>query len=200
MSLGPALQSGIYLIASILLYPSLVALMGCFVAVVASLGAFLAEWAERSRLRVPDQADWPDILGGRKDPDHYLGRTLVRLQDILDGPSPAWAEVELLVASVRRASLARLDLLRILVRLGPSLGLLGTLIPMSTGLAALSQGDMSRLSSDLVLAFTTTVVGLAVGATAFVLHVVRSRWLEADLDTMEIICESRAEARLGREK
>jgi hypothetical protein len=50
-----------------------------------------------------------------------------------------------------------------LIRIGPGGGLIGTLIPMSTGLAALSQGDMSKLSSELVLAFTTTVVGLAIG-------------------------------------
>jgi biopolymer transport protein ExbB/TolQ len=87
--------------------------------------------------------------------------------------------------------------LRVLVRLGPSTGLIATLIPMSTGLAALSQGDMTRLSADLVVAFTATIVGLAVGVTAFVLYSVRSRWLEGDLEVLELVMTARAEARLG---
>ena len=198
MSFGGILQSAIYLISSILLYPALVALVICFVVVVAGFGAFLAEWAERARIKAPARADWPDILSGRKDPDHYLSKTFGRLEAILGGPAPSWAEVELLISAVRRESLGKLDHLRVLVRLGPSLGLIGTLIPMSTGLASMSQGDMSRLSADLVLAFTTTVVGLAVGVTAFALFSVRRRWLEADLETMEVIAESRAEARLGK--
>ena len=79
-----------------------------------------------------------------------------------------------------------------MVRVGPSVGLIGTLIPMSTGLAGLSQGDMSRLSSDLVLAFTATVVGLTVGVTSFVLYTIRSRWLEDDLEILALVMESRS--------
>ena len=82
-----------------------------------------------------------------------------------------------------------MDRLRILVRVAPSLGLIGTLIPMGTGLAALGQGDMTRLSADLVIAFTTTVAGLAVGTTAFFLYTVRRRWVEEDVKNMELATE-----------
>jgi biopolymer transport protein ExbB/TolQ len=41
------------------------------------------------------------------------------------------------------------------------------------------------------------VVGLAVGVSAFVLYSVRVRWLEADLESLELVLNSRAEARLG---
>jgi hypothetical protein len=46
---------------------------------------------------------------------------------------------------------------------------LGILITMGTGLATLGQFDMTKLSSDLVIAFITTVVGLAIGMAAFFL-------------------------------
>jgi biopolymer transport protein ExbB/TolQ len=61
--------------------------------------------------------------------------------------------------------------------------LLGTLIPMGTGLASLGQGDLTKLSSDLVIAFTTTVVGLAAGTVAFCFYTVRRRWLEGTSKT-----------------
>lgn len=82
-----------------------------------------------------------------------------------------------------------MDRLRILVRVAPSLGLIGTLIPMGTGLAALGQGDMTKLSTDLVIAFTTTVTGLAIGTAAFFFYTVRRRWIEEDVKNMELATE-----------
>ena len=192
MNFGALLHSALYLIASILLYPALVVLLVSFVMLVVSAGAFLAEWAERSRLKTPAPDDWPAILRGRKVLHHYMGHALERLQTILNGPAPTWEEVEILLAHTRRNFQKKLEHLRILVRVGPSVGLIGTLIPMSTGLASLSQGDMSRLSSDLVLAFTSTVVGLAVGVTSFVLYSIRSRWMESDLEILTLVMESRS--------
>jgi biopolymer transport protein ExbB/TolQ len=83
-----------------------------------------------------------------------------------------------------------LDHLRMVVRIGPGLGLIGTLIPMGTGLAALSQGDITKLSSDLVIAFTTTVVGLAAGLTAYCFYWKKKRWIEHDIRQMELLAEA----------
>ncbi|MGD9217403.1 MAG: MotA/TolQ/ExbB proton channel family protein, partial [Desulfobacteraceae bacterium] len=66
---------------------------------------------------------------------------------------------------------------------------IGTLIPMGTGLAALGQGDMTKLSTDLVIAFTTTVTGLAIGTAAFFFYTVRRRWIEEDIKNMELATE-----------
>lgn len=75
------------------------------------------------------------------------------------------------------------------MRIGPDLGLIGTLIPMGTGLAALGQGDVTKLSSDLVIAFTTTVVGLAVGLTSYFFYWKKKRWVEEDIRRMEFLTE-----------
>ncbi|MDL2226655.1 MotA/TolQ/ExbB proton channel family protein [Deltaproteobacteria bacterium OttesenSCG-928-M10] len=198
MEIGALLKSAVYIISSSLLYPAMAVLLIAFIALVVGCGSFLAEWAERARLTPPAPDDWPAILHGRKTINHYLGSALDRLQTILNAPNPSWAEVENLWQSTRRVFKRKLDYLRILVRVGPSMGLIGTLIPMSTGLAALSQGDMSRLSADLVIAFTTTVVGLAVGVTAYVLYTIRSRWLESDLEVLQLVMESRAARVLDR--
>ena len=91
--------------------------------------------------------------------------------------------VENLLQETTLALWKSLDRLRILVRAAPSLGLIGTLIPMGTGLAALAQGDMTKLSTDLVIAFTTTVTGLAIGTSAFFFYTIRRRWIEEDIKT-----------------
>lgn len=79
----------------------------------------------------------------------------------------------------------RLDRTRMLVRAGPAIGLMGTLIPLAPGLKALSDGDISKLASDLRIAFAATVVGLLVGTVAFALTLARTRMYSEDLTALE---------------
>lgn len=48
---------------------------------------------------------------------------------------------------------------------------------------------MTRLSSDLVIAFTTTVVGLAIGITAYCIYTVKNRWIQEDIKNIELATE-----------
>ena len=82
-----------------------------------------------------------------------------------------------------------LDSLKMIIRIGPGLGLIGTLIPMGTGLAALGQGDLAQLSQDLVVAFTTTVVGMALGLLSYFFFTIQRRWVEQDIKNMELAAE-----------
>ncbi len=82
----------------------------------------------------------------------------------------------------------------ILVRVGPILGLLGTLIPLGPGLAALGSGDISTLAQSLTIAFDTTVTGLSVGALAYVISKFKKQWYESDLIVTETIAEAELES------
>ena len=55
----------------------------------------------------------------------------------------------------------RLGRTRMLVRAGPALGLMGTLIPLSPALTGLANGNTAALSENLRVAFSVTVVGPA---------------------------------------
>jgi biopolymer transport protein ExbB/TolQ len=79
----------------------------------------------------------------------------------------------------------RLDRTRMLVRAGPAIGLMGTLIPLAPGLSALGQGDYARLASDLKVAFAATVIGILVGTSAFALTLIRTRIYTEDLAGLE---------------
>jgi len=67
---------------------------------------------------------------------------------------------------------------------------MGTLIPMGPGLAALGAGDIAGLAQAIIVAFDTTVVGLAAGGIAYVISKVRKRWYEDNLTTLETLSES----------
>jgi biopolymer transport protein ExbB/TolQ len=83
--------------------------------------------------------------------------------------------------------LRRLERTRLLVRAGPALGLMGTLIPLSPALAGLAAGDVQELSENLRVAFSVTVLGLLIGAVAFALSLVRDRLYGQDLSDLEFV-------------
>ncbi|MEG2934464.1 MAG: MotA/TolQ/ExbB proton channel family protein [Gordonibacter sp.] len=71
------------------------------------------------------------------------------------------------------------------IKVGPMLGLMGTLIPLGPGIVALSSGDLNTLSSSLLVAFDTTVAGLVVAVVCYVVTKVRRRWYEDYLVSLE---------------
>lgn len=84
-------------------------------------------------------------------------------------------------------SLRRLERTRLLVRAGPALGLMGTLIPLSPALEGLANGNTQELSENLRVAFSVTVLGLLIGAVAFAISLVRDRLYGQDLSDLEFV-------------
>ena len=81
----------------------------------------------------------------------------------------------------------KLEKTDIITRIGPTLGLMGTLIPLGPGLAALGSGDINTLASSLTIAFNTTVVGIGAGAISYFIGKIRRNWyskLISDLDVL----------------
>lgn len=88
----------------------------------------------------------------------------------------------------------RLDRVRLLVRAGPALGLMGTLIPLAPALAALGKGQPNVLADELQTAFAITVVGVLVGLLAFSVALLRERYFTGDLSDLEYLREIRGDA------
>jgi len=86
-------------------------------------------------------------------------------------------------------TIKRLERTRILVRVGPMLGLMGTLIPLAPALVGLASGDVAALSENLVTAFSVTVIGLLIGGLAFLVSIVRDRLYSQDISDMEYLLE-----------
>jgi biopolymer transport protein ExbB/TolQ len=206
LDIGALLKSFIYLIASSLLYPVLLLLVLLTLWVLVYSGSFFAEWLERLRLGKYNAEELPAIIKDRKDLNvfsHRVKNYIDRFQRLIgnnEQPAKIEIEIENMIQENTLKIWKSMDFLRILVRVAPGLGLIGTLIPMGTGLAALGQGDMTKLTTDLVIAFTTTVVGLALGITAFFFYTVKRRWVEEDIKNMELVTEILAEPIVGGQK
>jgi biopolymer transport protein ExbB/TolQ len=106
------------------------------------------------------------------------------------GRSGAEVRIAKRLAEYDYRSLRRLERTRILVRMGPALGLMGTLIPLSPALAGLAAGDVATLTDNLRVAFSVTVTGLLVGAVAFAISLVRDRLYAQDYSDVEYVAAS----------
>jgi biopolymer transport protein ExbB/TolQ len=116
-------------------------------------------------------------------PSSFAGEALVEIaRAVLAGEEVG---IEYALADYELAVERRLDHTRILVRAGPALGLMGTLIPLAPGLAALGHGDVATLATDLRTAFAATTIGLLVGTVAYALTLTRTRMYTEDLTALE---------------
>ena len=82
-----------------------------------------------------------------------------------------------------------LSISKTLVKMGPMLGLMGTLIPMGPALVGLSTGDIASMAYNMQVAFATTVVGLFSAAIGFITQQVKQRWYLQDMTDLEFVVE-----------
>ncbi len=80
------------------------------------------------------------------------------------------------------------------IKMGPTLGLIGTLMPMARALSSLSQGNLAGLSGQMITAFSTTVLGLVVGGLAYSIAHVRIKWQRQDKLVLARLAEERLQA------
>jgi len=105
-----------------------------------------------------------------------IGERTVEIKKLIDTNDTAK------VLAIAKKRIERADFI---TRLAPMLGLMGTLIPLGPGLAALGDGDVKILSTAMSVAFDTTVLGLLAGMTGFIISRLRKRWYDKALTLME---------------
>lgn len=76
---------------------------------------------------------------------------------------------------------------RMLAKVGPVLGLIGTLISMSPALVGLSSGDIEGMAYNMQIVFATTVVGLVISLVGLVTQQYKQRWYAKDLAALEYV-------------
>jgi len=198
------IQQVIFDISKILLYPVLVAAIGCLVWVLIELGVFLYEVYLRVRYRDLEaleirtlRAREAFVAGQPRKAYRYLqennySTVVVRfLFDLIRNyQTKRLAEKPLkLLQEYEFYTIKRLEKTRILVRIGPMLGLMGTLIPLAPALEGLAKGDTQQLSDNLRIAFSVTVIGLLIGGLGFLISVFRDRFYSQDISDLEYLLE-----------
>ena len=182
--------SGIlYSLSSAFLVPTLVAVLALFVGTTYLVGQLLSEGLDRRANRASlstCRAQGLSLHGFLLQP--WRGR-FAAVQSALSANGLHSVFVDRRVTDIETALRARIERLGIVSRAGPMLGLIGTLIPLQPALAGLAEGNMQQMASNLLLGFTTTVIGLVIGGVAFGLGTITRIWGRADLIEIRFLLE-----------
>lgn len=203
-SLGDNITNTVADVAEALRYPVLILALGALLLVAYELGRLGVEVFQRSQ-RSKERFD---VLA-RSAQQHALAGDSAAAQALLNqyayGKDLQRAAIGTMFAAdpvdAQRAVVdydiyvsRRLDRVRLLVRSGPALGLMGTLIPLAPALAALGKGDSKVLADELQTAFAITVIGVLIGLVAFAVALFRERFYTKDLADLEFLREIRGDA------
>lgn len=206
MNLLTTLENGLFALGQVLRLPVMTLLWICVGAALFMVGGLVVEFVARRRERRGfDIERWlgtGSVLAGSEDHHALLPAEqrsmLERIIAARAGERLSNGGLEHIVLAQEERTRARLNAPRLLVKVGPSLGLIGTLIPMGTALAALANGNLEAMSGQMIVAFTTTIIGIASGTIAFVVAMVRTAWVQETVREQRFIAE-RVAAELAEE-
>lgn len=200
------LTSLIHIISESLLTPVVVLLVVFVVIVLLCLGGFINEAISRKPIKSDQLETLIRDISFAKSPEEieqkveesnlfaYQKEILIRIAKNHDiGSEARKALAAELISNEETKLIKNTSKTDILIRLGPILGLLGTLIPLGPGLSALGSGDITTLAESLTIAFDTTVTGLSVGALAYLISKFKKQWYENDLIEVESVAEAELE-------
>lgn len=190
----------LYWISTGLLVPVIVLLIIFFCRSLLLIGSFFGQYLAIRRtdalLRQQFDALTVDNLPGlgEKLPAKSTSLVIIYIRRVLaakDSP----AHVQRLLADFEIAADKDLAISKTLTKMGPMLGLMGTLIPMGPALVGLSTGDIASMAYNMQVAFATTVVGLFASAIGFITQQVKQRWYLQDMTNLEFLSELLTEKR-----
>ena len=195
------LTSTLDLVSQSLQIPVIIFLLLFAVAVVVLLGGLIREFRHRKTI---SNAEMKNLISGISNAGSESEMLSIienseipnsqknDLKEIISSDMDIESRIALakkLVNSREKKLEKRLSYTDIITRIGPTLGLMGTLIPMGPGLAALGTGDIVTLSNAIIVAFDTTVVGIGAGALAYVISKIRRRWYGEYIANLDVLTD-----------
>ena len=184
----------LYWISTGLLVPDIVLLIVLFGRALLLVGSFYGQYLSirkteallRNELNALTPATVMELAD--KLPEKSSSLVISYIRQVLQAhESPA--QIQRLLANFEIAADKDLAISKTLTKLGPILGLMGTLIPMGPALAGLASGDIASMAYNMQIAFATTVVGLVAGAVGFLTQQVKQRWYLQDMTNLECLVE-----------
>ena len=176
-----------------MLIPDIIFLLFFFIKALLMIGGFYGTYIARTKINVKLNREI-----GKTGVEEFLdtlpegnckSKLLEYLLKIKAAPQDR-ALREKLLGDYEIAADKELGQSKLLVKIGPMLGLMGTLIPMGPALVGLATGDIGSMAYNMQVAFATTVVGIVIGAIGFITLQVKQRWVADDMNILEYVVES----------
>lgn len=184
----------LYWISTGLLVPVIVLLIFLFIVSLVNLGSFFGKYLSKRKATKFLNDLFKDLnysninILENQIPENSKLLVFAYLKKIVQTPDNDALHQQLLSDFEIRAD-KELSKSVLLSKLGPILGLMGTLIPMGPALGGLASGNITSMAYNMQVAFATTVLGLVAGAIGFVVHQISQRWYLQDLVKLEYVVD-----------
>ncbi len=184
----------LYWISTGLLVPVIILLIFFFIRSLILIGNFFGQYIAIRKTEAMLRKEFAELTPANLDQlvdklpkksNSLVIRYIRKVMEVKDSP----AHVSRLLADYEIMADKDLAISKTLNKMGPMLGLMGTLIPMGPALVGLAAGDISSMAYNMQVAFATTVVGLFVAAIGFVTQQVKQRWYLQDMTNLEFLSE-----------
>ena len=182
----------LFLIANSLLIPDILFLILLFLRSLMLVGSFYNAFMQRrhtTRLIGDVRSLTPETLAELQAslPKTRRSAFVEHLDDLLQREGLTEDYVNYQLSSYEHVAEKDLTLSKLLTKIGPVLGLVGTLIAMSPALVGLSSGDIAAMAYNMQVVFATTVVGLVISLAGLVTLQYKQRWYTKDVALLDYI-------------
>ena len=186
----------LFLVSDSLLIPDIIVLLVLFVRALFLVGSFynqyITKYKNERQLRpilnqlTPERMEELQAALPEKDNSLYIKY----LRAILARPADD-TYADYMITNFENDAEKDVVTSKLLAKVGPVLGLIGTQIAMSPALTGLSQGDISKMASNMQVVFATTVVGLVVSLVGLVTLQFKQRWYAKEVNQLDYITRIR---------
>ncbi len=189
-----AITNLLYWLSTGLLIPVVIFLLFFFAKSLIMIGGFYGVYITRNKVNRKINIDLEtisvtELLDNTNNALYQKGKLIESLQRISKN-SENKPMMDKILGDYEIVADKELGSSKLLVKIGPMLGLMGTLIPMGPALVGLATGDVASMASNMQVAFATTVVGIIIGAIGFISLQVKQRWVADDMNILEYVVES----------
>jgi len=182
----------LFWVANSLLIPDIIILLFLFARSLLLIGSFYNQFMVKrkndkelnDKIKNLSFSSIPELKAALPEKDNSLFIRYMR--DLLNTPASE-AYSDFLISNFENEAEKDTSLSKLLAKMGPVLGLIGTLIAMSPALVGLSTGDISGMAYNMQVVFATTVVGLVVSAVGLVTLQFKQRWYARDVNNLDYV-------------
>ena len=182
----------LFLVSDSLLIPDIIVLLILFVRALLLSGSFYNQFITKYKnqrqlspiLETLSPESLPRLQEALPEKDNSL--FVQYLRKILLRPTDG-AYADYMISNFENEAEKDIVTSKLLSKVGPVLGLIGTLIAMSPALTGLSQGDISKMASNMQVVFATTVVGLVVSLVGLITLQFKQRWYAKEVNQLDYI-------------
>jgi biopolymer transport protein ExbB/TolQ len=171
-----AIEELMYRVSDVFLAPVLISLLVLFAYALFALGSFFAKtWQRKHNASAYNRAQKELSSVGGYELFNFYSRTV-------KGSNKSETSINnISFDDLEVFALKKLEIVRLVTRISPMLGLIATMIPMGPALKSLADGNIQGISDNLVIAFSSVIFGLVIATITFWVATVEKRWLAVEL-------------------